>query len=92
MLWKLHGGAGVHSQAVYFGGSGWPQPHREDALKSLAKRGLTKLVVVSSSFAVDCLETLQEVAIGSRDYFMAQGGARLSLVAALNDDDRHANM
>ena len=37
-----------------------------------------------------CLETLEEVAIEYRDKFLAMGGERLTLVPALNDDDRHA--
>jgi ferrochelatase len=48
------------------------------------------VTVVSPSFAVDCLETLEEVAIEYRDKFRELGGERLTLVPALNDDDRHA--
>ena len=79
-----------HCYQARFGGSGWPQPQREDALRSLAKRGITTLSLVAPSFAVDGPETLREVAIEWRAYFLAQGGERLSWVAAPNDDDRHA--
>jgi ferrochelatase len=48
--------------------------------------------VLSPSFAVDCLETLEEVAIEYRDTFLELGGERLTLVPALNDDDRHAQV
>jgi len=48
--------------------------------------------VVSPSFAVDCLETLQEVAIEYAHEFSTFGGERLTLVPALNDDDRHAEV
>jgi ferrochelatase len=47
------------------------------------------VTVVSPSFAVDCLETLEEVAIEYRDKFRELGGEQLSLVPALNDDERH---
>jgi ferrochelatase len=50
------------------------------------------LTVVSPSFAVDCLETLEEVAMEYRDKFLELGGERLTLVPALNDDDRHAQV
>jgi ferrochelatase len=50
------------------------------------------LTVVSPSFAVDCLETLQEIAIEYRDKFLESGGESLALVPALNDDDRHAEV
>jgi ferrochelatase len=58
----------------------------------LAARGVRKVTVVSPSFAVDCLETLEEVAIEYRDKFREMGGERLTLVPALNDDDGHAKV
>jgi len=79
-----------HCYQSRFGSVVWLQPYTEDTLQKLAKRGLRKLTVVSPSFAVDCLETLEEVAIEYRDKFLALGGERLTLVPALNDDDRHA--
>jgi ferrochelatase len=72
-----------------FGRVRWLQPYTEETLRELAGRGVRKVTVVSPSFAVDCLETLQEVAIEYRDKFREFGGERLSLVPALNDDDRH---
>lgn len=79
-----------HCYQSRFGRVVWLQPYTEDTLKDLAKRGLRKLTVVSPSFAVDCLETLQEVAMEYRDKFLEMGGERLTLVPALNDDDAHA--
>lgn len=79
-----------HCYQSRFGSVVWLQPYTEDTLRALARRGLRKLTVASPSFAVDCLETLEEVAIGYRDKFLDLGGERLSLVAALNDDDLHA--
>jgi ferrochelatase len=79
-----------HCYQSRFGSVVWLQPYTEDTLKELAKRGLRKLTVVSPSFAVDCLETLEEVAMEYRDKFLELGGDELSLVPALNDDDRHA--
>jgi len=79
-----------HCYQSRFGSVVWLQPYTEDALKSLAARGVRRVTVVSPSFAVDCLETLQEVAIEYREKFEEFGGERLTLVPALNDDDRHA--
>jgi protoporphyrin/coproporphyrin ferrochelatase len=79
-----------HCYQSRFGSVAWLQPYTEDTLKALAKRGVRTLTVASPSFAVDCLETLEEVAIEYRDKFLALGGERLTLVPALNDDDRHA--
>ena len=53
-----------HCYQSRFGSVVWLQPYTEDTLKSLAGRGVRKVTVVSPSFAVDCLETLEEVAIG----------------------------
>lgn len=81
-----------HCYQSRFGSVVWLQPYTEDTLETLAKRGVRKLTVVSPSFAVDCLETLEEVAIEYRDKFRDLGGERLSLVPALNDDERHAEL
>jgi ferrochelatase len=89
---ELAPGEYSHCYQSRFGSVVWLQPYTEDTLKSLAARGVRKLTVVSPSFAVDCLETLEEVAIEYRDKFLAMGGERLTLVPALNDDDAHAGM
>lgn len=81
-----------HCYQSRFGRVEWLQPYTQDTLKVLAARGVRKLSVVSPSFAVDCLETLEEVAIEYRDMFLELGGERLTLVPALNDDDRHAQV
>ena len=81
-----------HCYQSRFGSVIWLQPYTEDTLIELAKRGVRKLTVVSPSFAVDCLETLEEVAMEYRDKFLALGGERLTLVPALNDDDVHAEL
>jgi len=80
-----------HCYQSRFGRVRWLQPYTEDTLRELAKRGKRKLAVVSPSFAVDCLETLQEVALEYRDKFRELGGESLTLIPALNDDDRHVD-
>src|SRR5579859_450044 len=79
-----------HCYQSRFGSVEWLQPYTENTLELLAKRGVRTVTVVSPSFAVDCLETLEEVAIEYREKFLAMGGERLTLVPALNDDDSHA--
>jgi ferrochelatase len=81
-----------HCYQSRFGRVQWLQPYTEDTLKTLARNGLRSLSVVSPSFAVDCLETLEEIAIDYRGKFLELGGERLTLVPALNDDDRHAEV
>jgi len=81
-----------HCYQSRFGRVVWLQPYTEDTLRALAKQGVRRLTVVSPSFAVDCLETLEEVGVEYRDKFLELGGESLTLVPALNDDDRHAEV
>ncbi|HTV95270.1 MAG TPA: ferrochelatase [Steroidobacteraceae bacterium] len=81
-----------HCYQSRFGRVRWLQPYTEDTLRELAARGKRRLTVISPSFAVDCLETLQEVAIEYRDKFRELGGDQLDLVPALNDDERHVDV
>jgi len=88
----LAAGDWSHCYQSRFGSVQWLQPYTEDTIQAFAKRGMRKLTVVSPSFAVDCLETLEEVGIEYCQQFLERGGERLSLVPALNDDDRHADV
>ena len=88
----LAAGEYSHCYQSRFGSVVWLQPYTEDTLKELARRGVRDLTVVSPSFAVDCLETLEEVAMEYKEQFLALGGQRFGLVPALNDHDRHAEV
>jgi ferrochelatase len=79
-----------HCYQSRFGKVPWLQPYTIDAIKQLADRGVRRIAVASPSFAVDCLETLEEVAMEYRDRFIHWGGMQLTLVPCLNDDDDHA--
>jgi len=89
---SLETGSWSHCYQSRFGPAAWLQPSTEDTVRRLAKAGTRKLTVVCPSFAVDCLETLEEVAIDYRAQFQAQGGGELCLVPALNDDERHVDV
>ena len=73
-----------------FGPVLWLQPYTEDSLKALAARGVREVTVASPSFAVDCLETLEEIAVENRERFAKLGG-NLSMVPALNDSEAHVD-
>jgi ferrochelatase len=79
-----------HCYQSRFGSVVWLQPYTDDTLRALLAKGIRKVTVVSPSFAVDCLETLEEVGMEYRALFSAGGGEQLTLVPALNDDERHA--
>ena len=78
-----------HCYQSRFGRVEWLKPYTVDTIKDLAARGVRKIDVVSPSFAVDCLETLEEVAVEYRDKFLEIGGERLLLVPGLNDEPQH---
>lgn len=67
----------------------WLQPYTESVLRRWADEGVESADVVCPGFAVDCLETLEEIAVESRAAFLAAGGRRLSYVPALNDAPEH---
>lgn len=67
----------------------WLEPYTDVALAALPARGVRSVDVISPAFAVDCLETLEEIAIESRDRFLQAGGERYAYIPALNDDPAH---
>jgi ferrochelatase len=85
----LEPGEWSHCYQSRFGRVEWLKPYTIETIKDLVGRGIRKVTVVSPSFAVDCLETLEEVAIEYRDQFLELGGEEFSLVPGLNDDARH---
>ena len=81
---------GAYSAAFQsrFGPTEWLRPYTDDRLRELAA-GTRAVTVVTPSFAVDCLETLEEIGVTSRARFLAAGGERFTLVPALNDSPGH---
>jgi len=68
-----------------FGPKEWIKPYTEEVIKDLLKQGVKNLLVITPGFAVDCIETLEEVGIEYRDLFIKNGGKNFSLVPCLND-------
>lgn len=69
----------------------WLGPDTETVLTQWAAGGVGEVQVVCPGFAVDCLETLEEIAIRYREAFLAAGGARFEYIPALNDSDAHVH-
>ncbi|OOG43719.1 ferrochelatase [Rhodanobacter sp. C05] len=67
----------------------WLQPYTDATVRQLASNGVKKLDVACPGFAVDCLETLEEIAMQNRDFFLAAGGETLRYIPALNDSAEH---
>ena len=62
----------------------WLHPYTDVTVRELAASGVQRLDVVCPGFAVDCLETLEEIAMQNRDTFLAAGGTALRYIPALN--------
>ena len=73
-----------------FGPADWLQPYTRTVLAGMPARGVREVSVVCPGFAVDCLETLEEIDLENRQAFMRAGGQRFEYVPALNAGARHA--
>ncbi len=74
-----------------FGREPWLRPYTDETLKSLPAKGVTNVQVVCPGFSADCLETIEEIGMENRQYFLAAGGESFHYIPALNDQDIHIN-
>ena len=73
-----------------FGRERWLEPSTLDALDRLAASGVREVDFACPGFGVDCLETLEEVALGLAEHFESKGG-RMAYIPCLNDAPAHAD-
>ena len=62
----------------------WIRPYTDEVLPELAARGARKLAVLCPAFAVDCLETLEEIGIRAAEQWSELGGESLRLLPCPN--------
>ena len=67
-----------------FGRAQWLRPYTEPALQEMAAAGLERVDVICPGFPVDCLETLEEIAIEAREAFLQAGGREFHYIPCLN--------
>ncbi len=72
-----------------FGREPWLSPSTEQTLIEMGQRRTASLDVISPGFSVDCLETLDELAVRGRAQFENAGGGRFRYIPALNDRAEH---
>jgi ferrochelatase len=75
-----------------FGRAKWLQPYCVETLQQLPKQGIKAIDVVCPGFAVDCLETLEEIAMTNKEIFIEAGGESYRYIPALNDSDEQVAM
>ena len=75
-----------------FGKAEWLKPYCLEVLQDLPQQGNQEVDIVCPGFAVDCLETLEEIAIANKDVFLQAGGKSYRYIPALNDSDIHIKL
>lgn len=73
-----------------FGKAKWITPATLDTLMQMPAQGIKHVAVVCPGFAVDCLETLEEINMLNRQAFIEAGGEEFHYIPALNDTSDHA--
>lgn len=79
----------AHAVATFqsvFGPAQWMTPATIDTVEALARHGVRRVDVVCPGFVSDCLETLEEIAILSRETFHGAGGAQFHHIPWGNGD------
>lgn len=72
-----------------FGKAEWLKPYTDSCLEEFAQQGIKHVAIVSPAFSVDCLETLEELKVESKQVFLEAGGETFHYIDALNDRDDH---
>ena len=74
-----------------FGRERWLEPYIQPTLEALAREGVRRVDVACPGFAVDCLETLEEIAVENAVAFRGAGGEALRYIPCLNAEPAHAD-
>ena len=75
-----------------FGRAQWLKPYCDVVLQQLPKKGIKRVVVVCPGFAVDCLETLEEISESYHSLFLKAGGESFHYISGLNDSNAHSEL
>ncbi len=68
-----------------FGPTEWLQPYTDKTLEALPGKGVKKVAILAPAFSADCIETLEEIAMGGRETFLEAGGEKFAYIPCLND-------
>ena len=67
-----------------FGPKEWLKPYADELIEELGHKGVKRVAVVSPAFFSDCVETLEEIALGLNETFQEAGGDQLIALECLN--------
>lgn len=74
-----------------FGKAEWLKPYVAERLQQLPGEGIKNLTVICPGFSIDCLETLDEIAVEGRESFLQAGGNSFDYIPALNATPAHVS-
>ena len=72
-----------------FGREEWLKPYTDHMLKALPSQGVKNIHVYCPGFSADCLETIEEIDVENRNYFLEAGGQQFHYIPALNAHPAH---
>jgi len=75
-----------------FGRAEWLKPYTAETLEALPGQGKKKIAILAPAFSADCIETLEEIAIGGRETFLHAGGEKFAYIPCLNDTEPGMDM
>ena len=67
----------------------WLKPYTEQVLSELPGQGVRHVQVLCPGFSIDCLETLEEIAMTNRTRFLTAGGEQFEYIPCLNAGADH---
>lgn len=70
----------------------WLSPYTDKVLQDLPQQGIKDIHVVCPGFAIDCLETLEEISMRGKQQFVSAGGNSFSYIPALNYSSNHIEL
>lgn len=70
-----------------FGPKEWLKPYAVETITDLGRSGVKHVAILSPGFVADCVETLEELAIGLCETFEENGGERFDYIPCLNAED-----
>lgn len=75
-----------------FGAAKWIGPATDTVLAEEAGQGTKRLAIAAPGFSVDCLETLEELAIAGKEQFCEAGGEQFAALTCLNASNAGMDM
>jgi len=75
-----------------FGREEWLKPYTDHTLKDLPKQGVNSVAIICPGFSSDCLETIEEIDVENREYFLSAGGKSYHYIPALNSEPEHIDL